>query len=189
MTNDFIDASGIGDDLADELHDRLPDAVESGMGETHDEAVREVRRNDSDVGGSNPPRVPLVTALHVAEKPTDAMATVALQAPERYANLEFGTGIYHTGAPNGPYATPDPHPPFEHILAWVVEKGITPDPSGPYDTQIGLAEAITFAIGDLGNKPHPFMRPAWRSPNGWRAIVDEASDAMSRAVRAALLRL
>lgn len=175
VASDFFDAGERVDDLIDDLEDGIDESTESGM----ETAAREVRRrvddNDSIATGT------LYGAL--AEEPTEQptgggiVAHQTIEIPDQYKPLEYGTGRY------GPYPAPDPKPPLEDILTWVVAKGITPRSSGPYETQIGLAKAIQETIGMMGNRPHPFARPGWYGPRGREHVKREIASGMSRAVR------
>lgn len=179
MSNDFIDMGERVDDLKDDLGDNIDSHVEDAVDDTAERAAHNVRRNDSRAHGEL--LAHLVTGAEVHDP--SKLASYKVSAPREYKVLEFGSGQRRDKTADKAYKSPDPKPPLEPILSWITAKGIQPDPDGPYDTQVGLAVAIQETIGDLGTRPHPFVRPAWYSQYGRTHIKGEARKAMRKSVR------
>jgi len=81
--------------------------------------------------------------------------------------VEYGTGTRQRGSPQGRQFKSPSTPPFNEILTWIQLKGIEARSEKYRDSdggtnEIALAEAIAESIETFGNRPHPYLRPAWR---------------------------
>jgi len=177
-------------DLADDLQDRLDDGVADEMEETAVAARRRVSANDSVASGRLLARLVHREQRRLASR-SSVFAVHTVVAPEVYKYHEYGTGqrgrqsagfgATFDRPSDGPYKAPNPMPPYEPIRRWVVEKGLTPDPDGPYDSQLELASAIQRTIGERGTYAHPFMRPTWFERE--RSVTRGAARAIRTATR------
>jgi len=180
------------EDLRDDLEDGIEDAVDDGLDTTKQGAKANIIAGDTYASGA------LKTSITRTD--SDPSADYIVRSDLPYAKyIEYGTGVY--ADPEHPYKSPDPKPPYGQIRQWVIRKGLTAS-----DTNIGVdarrnlvqdiekegepdqiaeQKAITFRImqiiGKYGNRPHPFMRPAWRI--GKPRLLNSARANVSRAVR------
>jgi HK97 gp10 family phage protein len=179
------------EDLSDDIGDGLDDAVEDGLDTTKRAAKANIVLNDSDVHGDL--RKSIVRADH------DPRADYIVRSDlPRAKFLEYGTGVY--ADPEHPYKSPSPKPPHGPIRQWVIRKGLTADSvdldvgarsnlvedievggDTLYSEQAEIAWRIQHILGKYGNRPHPFMRPAWRT--GKPHLLGAARANLSRAVR------
>jgi hypothetical protein len=179
--------------MADDLDDEVEGAIEGGADATGVQAKREVQRNDSIAHGN------LIAGLETAsltdELPSGEVGATLISTMPYSGFVEYGTGSYNTSVdPFTSYKSPDPKPPVGPIHQWVIRKGLTPDARiefGPDDDvrperihiteQRKLAQRIAATIGKYGNKPHPFMRPAYRRKRDdiVDSVADSADDAYS----------
>lgn len=107
----------------------------------------------------------------------------SVHVPEWAKYLEHGTGQLADGAAIGEseYDSPDGWADVGAIETWVIAKNITPQ---YYDNQSDLARAIARTIGEIGNFPHPFLRPVWfNNATGYQTVIDANVDAFSTAWR------
>jgi len=113
---------------------------------------------------------------NVSREGSVGFASHAAVANTDYARfVEYGTGFQsqkNYPSPSGP--------PIGAIEEWIAIKGITPI---VYETRSELAEAIAWTIARFGQRPRPFMRPAWKQRR------QHLSVAHRRAVRRSLRRL
>lgn len=172
--SDFSRGAKKVQDLKDNLEKAAEDSLERSMDTVKDNLQHQLRANDS-VATST-----LLRSLSAVPAPlADGRAFTGQQimAADYWKFVEYGTGIY-TGRG---YKGPDAHAPIAPILEWVVAKGITPDPEGPYDTQEELARAIAFNTS-TGTQQHMFVRPVWRGPFGRDHVINAVSSAMQRQI-------
>lgn len=178
MTSDFGDMAKRVSRLPDELEREHRDATTDAMSTIQRGVQAELRKNDSvarrvlvgDVRHDRPPGHPEMVARSV-------------NVPEWAKYLEHGTGLRgrtDTQPDHETYNAPNPLPPLDPILTWVVAKNLSSD---EYDSQTALAQAICETIGDEGTFPHPFLRPVWYGTNGYRNVVQQNVNAISRALR------
>jgi HK97 gp10 family phage protein len=180
------------EDLRDDLEDGIEEAVDNGLDTTKEAAKANLIANNSVVHGA------LKSSITRADSDPRADYIVRSDLP-RAKYLEYGTGVY--ADPEHPYKSPDPMPPYGPIRQWVIRKGLTASNTnigvdarrnlvqdierGGEPDQIAEQKAIAFRIqqiiGKYGNRPHPFMRPAWRA--GKPRIMNQARVNVKRAVR------
>lgn len=105
--------------------------------------------------------------------------TSAVRVTTDYAKfVDLGTGAKGVSFNGYSYPSPSTKPPLEPIIAWIVDKGITPI---EFDTVYGLADAIARSIEVSGTAPKPFFRQAIFTTKP--AIKREMEDAGSLAGR------
>lgn len=170
MGNDFTDFAERVRDAKDDMGDRIDDTVEDEMRTNHRDAQQRLATSESNASGD-----PVIVEPESSNTIVDVVSAWQITAPWPYAAVEFGLGPRG----DGEYPAPDPKPPFEAILQWILDKGIEPE---KYDTYYGLAEAIQDTIGELGTHSYPFLRPMWRT-GGRQRVLDGVSQAMSRTLR------
>jgi hypothetical protein len=155
-------------DAADDMADEVEDELEGGARATRIQASRELQTNDSvanrDLINS------FITDDTLPDLPRGEVgAMVAVTMP--YAKyVEYGTGIFNTESdPLKNYEAPG-FPSEEmigRIRQWIILKGITAENRelqrvNLIEEQENLAFAIASQIATYGNRPHRFMRPAYR---------------------------
>jgi len=177
--------SDFADDVAElrrDLDNAYEDATEDAMESMEREISQELRQNDSIA------REVLYRAIQTGDPAREIdgrhVHSTAVKMPDWARYLEHGTGqraVGDTLPDHNDYEAPDPGPPYEKILRWIVAKNLQPR---EYDTQYGLAEAIQDTIAQLGTFPHPFYRPVWYSRRrGYESVVDENHRALKRELR------
>ena len=144
---DFGDMAASLRDMADELDDGFDNDTESTMEKSQEKAKFRLVQNDNIARG----RAGGVLA-QIETIPLDNGWQVVAPKPTTF--IEFGTGPRGEGR----HKAPDPMPPLQPILNWIIEKGIVPT---EYDSVYGLAVAIQETIGQFGTQNYPFMRPTW----------------------------
>jgi len=167
-------------DFADDLEDAFADATESALDDLRNYVRMRLIRNQSVAR--------TVLLRDVDEGPVipasaNVIVSRAVHLPEFAKYLEYGTGDRgRTDDLRGSitYDGPSGLPPYDPILQWVLAKNLQSD---EYGSQYALAEAIRRTIGEEGTFPHPFVRPAWRGPNGKVGIVTENRRALRQTVR------
>lgn len=178
MTSDFEQMAKQVNNLRDNLEDEHERATEDAMSDMRGMVQGEIRKQDSVARG-----VLVSDVRATATTNYETFVEQSVHVPEWAKYLEHGTGQrgQRDVLPDGEtYAAPDPVPPIEHIITWIVEKGITPT---EYDTVYGLASAIQDTIGMVGTFAHPFLRTTWWGPFGYQHVIDANVNAMSRALR------
>lgn len=167
------------EDLADDMADNFDSATDESTKDLQNSIRRHLTDNDSVARGQL-----LRDIRRTNISLTGNTATgYAVHLPEWAKYLEHGTGQRgQSDSMRGsiPFPSPDPLPPFDPILQWVLAKNLTPT---EYDSKYALAEAIQRTIGAEGTYPSPFIRRAWRGPRGKRHIKAKNKDALSRSVR------
>lgn len=194
------------EDFNDDLEDELDDALQTGMRSTTQKAIRNVRRNDSIahgnlIGSIEFERGTDTTFVNASKK---VLSSARTHVDSDYAAfVEYGTGTFQQATPDGRvFPSPDPKPPLGKIRQWIIRKGITADnpdfrrvnlvqneeftdargeTTTIYSEQSQLAWAIANKIGAVGNRPHPFARPAARY--GFDETVGRSKRAMSKSLR------
>lgn len=178
--SDYSDAADKVAKLRDELADQHDKATESSMEDMERAVQAQIRRNDSVA------RRVLVNDTDTDAKPSPLLVAYSVNVPLWAQYLEHGTGQRarrDTQPDHRQFDAPDPLPPLDPILAWVVKKNLTSD---TYDTKTALAEAIARTIGEEGTFPHPFLRPVWFSGRrGYRRVIRANKRGMARALRRA----
>jgi len=177
--SDFSDAASRVSDLRDNLEDGHRDATRDSMDTMETGVQYNIRANQSIARR--------VLVKNVEQRRLRTASTFVAQyvgVPEWGKFLEHGTGS-RGGSTRYPdddtYKSPDPLPPIDPILAWVIAKQLQSD---EYDSKRALAEAIARTIGEEGTYPHPFLRPTWYSTQfGYRNIIDANHTAMKTALR------
>jgi hypothetical protein len=172
-------------EFKEDLDDELDDATESGIDTLQSELRLNLQAQDSVARGvlnyqiddDRGATTPYIAAKH------------RILMPDWAKFLEHGTGP-RGGMDSGPttryFKKPDPGPPLTPILSWVIAKNISPygGPEDPdYEDQVELAEDIQDSIGREGTYPHPFIRPAWYGPRGYRQIIKRNELALKRTLR------
>lgn len=169
-------------DMADDLEDEVEKGLDDGAEGIESNAREQVEVNDSDVHGN------LKQSIRTREDVFSAHeVSRVVRAHVKYAPyVEFGTGVFsHTPSAVGSFDTPDPHPPVGNIRQWIVRKGIIPyayDSGYLIEDQRNLAWAIAETIGELGNRPHPFMGPAYNRPSGKQRTVQQVARGVQNAI-------
>lgn len=162
------------DNLKDE-HDR---ATKQSMSDMKNAVRSELISNDSVA------RSVLIRDIRRSKRELDwAFTAHSVHVPEWAKYLEHGTGQLSDGTAgdDSSYKAPSPVADIDAIETWVVEKNITPR---YYSSQSELAGAIAQTIGEIGNFPHPFLRPVWfNNSTGYQTVVDANLDAFSTAWR------
>jgi len=167
------------EELADDMEDNFDAATDESTKDLQNSIRRHLTNNDSVARGQL-----LRDIRRTNVSVTGSVSTgYAVHLPEWAKYVEHGTG--QRGAEDSmrgsiPFPSPDPLPPFDPILQWVLAKNIT---ATEYDSKYALAEAIQRTIGEEGTYPYPFIRPAWRGPRGKRHIIASNKNALSRSVR------
>lgn len=107
--------------------------------------------------------------------------THVVRADAPYAPfVEYGTGSRQVGSPDGQQFRSPSVPPTGAIYSWLVVKGETP--RGDYDL-LEAARRIAVSVSQHGQRPHPFMRPAWNEVGGVTRIQREHSSGVRSALR------
>ncbi len=188
-----IDLAESVERMASELDDEVQDALEDGADTTARATEATIEENNSVAHGN------LLAGITTRDADDDiipsgeAGAHVVSTMP--YSGfVEYGTGSYNTQRdPFKSFKSPDPAPPIGPIRQWVIRKGITAkkdalrtrtDEQFANDVplliaeQENLARAIADLIGALGNRSHPFMRPAFHSSKDavFGGVVDATRD-------------
>lgn len=173
--SDFAD----GAKKIQKLKSRLKDYGERGLDSSMESVSRTMghylEANRSEATGA------LRNSLTVTEGPLDGSGIFSsrqIYALDYWKYLEFGTGIYTSRG----YKAPGGGAPFVPIYEWIVAKGITPDPTGPYETQRELAYAISDSLSK-GTEQHKFVRPVWRGPVGKEKVIKTVKKSMEIAIR------
>jgi len=166
-------------DFKDNLKDEHDRATEQSMRAMRNAVSRELVANDSVA------RSALIRDIRRSERKLKGFFTAhSVHVPEWAKYLEHGTGSVSDGTTaegGGRYPSPDGWANIGAIETWVVQKNITPQ---YYDTQSDLARAIARTIGEIGNFPHPFLRPVWKdSSRGYQTVIDANTEAFSNAWR------
>lgn len=178
MASDFSKMAKKVGRFRDNLEDEHEQATERAMKTIRREVDATVRGNDSLA------RRVLVSDIQHDEKQLPQFFTArSVNVPEWGKYLEHGTGARgrtDVQPSHDQYKAPDPLPPLQPILTWVIAKNLTSD---VYDSKTALAEAIQQTIGDRGTFPHPFLRPVWYGTYGYRNVIDENKRAYRRAWR------
>lgn len=161
-------------DIADDMADEVEDELEDGAEDARVEAQRELVENDSVAHGN------LISSFltddTVPDLPTGEVGAMTAATMPYSAYVEYGTGIYNTQRDaTKSYKSPGNMGFYGNIYQWVIRKGLTPDEpveftfdNVPRPSMMHIAEQqklayrITQVIHELGNRPHPFMRPAYR---------------------------
>lgn len=172
MTSDFKRAASRVKKLEHRMGAEIEDGLEDGVEDMVSEMKRHLARQGSVASGT------LIRGIHQVTEPDVVPGAAAGQlifGPNYWRYLEFGTGM------GSKYKAASPQAPVEPIHRWIVAKGILPDPTGPYDTQLELARRIAETAG-TSTEAHPFIRPTWRGPRGKERIVKRVGDGMERAV-------
>jgi len=185
---DFADKAADIRDLADQLPSELRGELMDGLEDTQDRARRLAPNATGDLD------LQLATRPQRKGTTDNEVVTAAIEVPEEYKYVEFGTGIRGQRArdldpklaidpTDVNYESPDPAPPIENIHTWIRSRPVTPH---QYDSAYELAVAIAVSIGQWGTQPHPFLRPAWNSVDaGWRHIRTRVDSAFERRCRQA----
>ncbi len=111
----------------------------------------------------------------------DVYSAHAVIAEAPYAPyVEYGTGRRQGSASpeSGRRFKSPSSPPTSEIVEWMLVKGVSPR---QYDTVYGAAAAIAESIALHGNRPHPFMRPAYHEHK--HALQAAHKYAVRRAIR------
>lgn len=176
--SDFADAAKKVSRLRDRLEDGHERATKESMGELKNETRYQLSQNGS---------VARSVLLRDVERGPSAghpqFVAQAVSVPGWARYLEHGTGQRarrDTLPDHKTYSAPDPLPPLDPILTWVIAKNIS---SGEYDSKTALAQAIASTIGNQGTFPHPFLRVVWYGGQGYRNVIAANKRAMRRAVR------
>ncbi len=175
--SDFGDMAKRVGRLSDKLEEEHERATKESMGTIQTEVQNEIRANDSVA------RQVLVSDVRENRYTSSKMVARSVNVPEWAKYLEHGTGPKareDTQPDHEQYKAPDPLPPFDPILTWVIAKNLT---SEEYDSKTALAEAIMQSIGEEGTYPHPFLRPVWYGARGYQNVVQANKNAMTRALR------
>jgi len=179
MVTSFSKMADRVEELADDMADNFDDATDESTKALQNSVRRHLTSNDSVARGQllrDIRRTNLAVTGNIA-------TGYAVHLPEWAKYLEYGTGQRgqeDSARGSIPFPSPDPLPPFDPILQWVLAKNLTPT---EYSGKYALAEAIQRTIGEEGTFPHPFIRPAWRGPRGKRGIIAANKDALSQSVR------
>ena len=89
--------------------------------------------------------------------------------------VEYGTGMRQKGRPHpaGNFRAPSV-PPTGAIAEWMRKKPVEPRTTTFYDDDEAerrhVAQLIAETIAAYGQRPHPYMRPAWESVGGRQAF-------------------
>lgn len=172
------------EDLKDDVRDAAEDTIDNASEEGADTIQSTIEANDSVATGMMRNLVRTELDLVADDRgPNVVAASMAISAARYSAYVEYGTGAFtHTDSPVG-FDSPDPYPPPRQIQLWIENKGIVGDYYSAEDRGDGtsdLAWAIADVIGELGNRAHPFMRPAFRTAKP--LIVSDAEDRLTRAM-------
>lgn len=167
--------------MSDDLEGEVEDGLDSGATGITANAKEQVELNDSDVHGYLKGSIRNrddVTTMHEAAR--------VIRANAKYSPyIEYGTGTFsHTPSAVGSFDAPD-NAPVGKIRQWIVRKGIIPrvfDSGNLIEDQRDLSYAIAHTIEELGNRPHPFMRPAYNRPSGKDRTVREVADGIQDAI-------
>lgn len=178
MTSDFSDMADRVRDLKDDLRDGHREATRKAMRRMVTAVENTIQYNRS-VARRN-----LVN--DVQEDPqaggANTISERSVHVPEWAKYLEHGTGPRGGGTrfpDDESFAAPS-KPPYQYIKTWAQAKGIVPR---KYETVDDLASAIAVTIAEEGTFPHPFLRPTWYGPRGYRTVVNENKQAMRRALK------
>lgn len=179
MTDSFANVAKRVKKLKKNLNDGFEDATRDETRKMEGEVQLELADNDSIAR-----RELLRSVSYDEDRGSPLFMHVGVEAAAWGRYVEYGTGARanRDTLPNHrQYKAPDPKPPRKSILEWVVTKNITPT---EYDTQYELAVALQETIGQMGQFPHPFMRPVWfDATRGYKAVVDANHDALKSALR------
>jgi len=162
----------------EDLDNELDDATESGIDTLQSELRLNLQAQDSVAR-----RVLLNDIIDERAPGVGTVTRRQLSLPGWAKFLEHGTGPrgQNDTPPNRQsFKAPDPGPPLDPILTWIIAKNITPR---KYPTKESLAEAIQNTIGAKGTYPHAFIRPAWYGPRGYRQIIHRNELALKRTLR------
>lgn len=167
----FANASKKVKKLKKDIRDKTGDALEESMEDVERQLKWKIKQQGSDATG---------TLRRSIESDTDTyngpvVAHSQITGAYHWKYLEYGTGR------GSPYPAPDHRAPYAPIYRWIVAKGITPRPGGPYDTQAELAAAIQYTVG-TGTHSNPFVRPIWRGNYGRSHVANSVGDALNDAV-------
>lgn len=187
MTRAFKLADKVSD-LRDDIESKASDGLDDGMEEASSEVRRQIDENDSIASGR------LLSESKSGAGPHDSPTTIAsrrIAVPWWYRYVEYGTGAVGGSTPwpdDEQYPSPSPIANVEHIQRYIDMKGIegrfydaarraNGDP-GP------LAWAMARTIAAIGNRPHPFMRPAWYgSTRGRDGVISSVESRVNTAIR------
>lgn len=129
------------------------------------DAQRNVYRNDSVATNTLAGSIESMDGpSNVTQRARGGYETHVVRADAPYAAfVEYGTGLRQRGrpSPGGNFDSPSA-PPVTPILEWMVEKGITSrTQSDVLPDRVAAAQAIAESIARFGQRPHPYMRPAF----------------------------
>jgi hypothetical protein len=175
--SDFGDMASRVSKFSDELERQHEQETKDAMETMAREVQVEIRQNDSVA------RRTLLTDVREGKHSGSAFVSRAVSVPGWAKYLEHGTGQRgrrDTQPGHEQYKAPNPLPPLDPILTWVMAKNIT---STEYDSKQRLAEAIARTIGEQGTFPHPFLRPIWYGTHGYRAVIRANKQAQHTALR------
>jgi hypothetical protein len=164
-------------DFRDNLEDEHESQTQAAMETIQSRVETEIQRNDSVA------RRVLISDVQEDAYSGSSLVSRHVHVPGWAKYVEHGTGQRgrRDTLPNHEtYEAPDPLPPLDPILTWVLEKTLT---SSTYDSKYALAEAIARSIGEQGTFPHPFLRVVWFGTDGWRAVKRANRRAQRRALR------
>ena len=167
--------SDFKEDLPDSIEDSTREETRSMQGEVQ----IQLYQNDSVVFKN------LLRDISIDEKRgSNALIHTGVTAPPWGRYVEYGTGqraSQDTSRNHQQYDSADPMPPYDPIIRWVTQKNVVPY---EYESQYALARAIQQTLGELGQYPHPFMRPVWfDTSRGYKQIVRGAHNAMRTSLR------
>lgn len=177
MSSDFGEMADRVSDFSDELARQHERETEDAMEEMQSLVQAELRRGDSVARGV------LVGDVREGTYGGSAVVSRHVHVPEWAKFTEHGTGARgkQDTLPSGEsYEAPSPLPPLDPILTWAIEKNVSPR---EYDTVYGMVGAIQESIGEVGTKPHPFLRPVWYGTHGYRAVIRANRQAQRTALR------
>lgn len=99
--------------------------------------------------------------------------------------IEYGTGARQRGRPEpaGNFRAPS-NPPVNAIHNWMLAKPVTARLDvDDGDDRFAAAQRIAARIARYGQRPHPFMRPAWHEVGGVNTFQLAHRNGVRRALR------
>lgn len=158
----------------DQIRDETSDALDDSMEDVERTMKWHLSRQDAVASGTLRDSIEAYTTRAAGKE----YAKSQIHAASYWPYVEFGTGLYTS--PERSFSAPEYGPPIEPILEWVQQKGISPDPDGPAETQEDLAYAIRASL-KTGTQSNPFARPAWRE-GGREHVSNSVGNALEDAL-------
>jgi len=181
MASDFGEMADRISKFRKSWKDGISDVTLDAVQQMEKAVTRQVANNDS---MARPELINLIDVDPNRATEGDALIAASVEAPSWSRYVEYGTGPRgrERKQPNDVYyPAPDPGPPYDAILQWVLNKNITPV---EYDSKYGLAGAIQETIAEQGQIPRPFMRPIWYDKRrGYRSVLTANHRELKRQLR------